>query len=566
MGIKRFGLRLRDYAIRDTLGSTESPAKGSIAIIDGPGLAHHVFYQLCDQRNADISYKACADAAISWLKELQYIGYKIEAIFFDGALPSSKKDVRIGRLQSYTERLWAYKQTSGSTTPNFSGQTRKGLSPPPFMVFAIVEELLLHADFRKVTFLVPGEADPYCAAAAQTLGEDSNTTIFSDDADLLVYRLGRSTDVVAFRDLSVSRNDSNIVWTAEKYSTSEIAKRSPTQIDDLIKPAYLMEKDPHMPFKQACHMLESTDPRKEPDFAQFERAFQTTAEIKTWDEIRKRSIEERLASARDSRISEIIHQLESSADDEASGGLRMYLPFILDDPSKKTSWNIGTGLRCLAYSLLLQHAGTSLGVQEYRRSGIRIASTPVEPLLEEEVAVQVKTLTTHIEQVLAWATENHGLSQADAWRCLVLQQVLSSLQADGYTLPSLEDSVRIIPGDKEPSWQSVHLAGQYEAAFYSFRMVKQVTAYVQSQSAKMSDHKGLAQQMEGLPSISIFLTHSELDKQAWNAIIGQVLSTLGEKDDSGEERPRKKARKTKKDKKPQTAGLEKNPFAMLAND
>ncbi|KAF2165821.1 hypothetical protein M409DRAFT_55681 [Zasmidium cellare ATCC 36951] len=565
MGIKRFGVRMRDYAIRDTLGSTESPAQDSIAIIDGPGLAHHVFYHLCDQRNAHISYKACVDAAITWLTELQSIGYKIQAMLFDGALPASKKDVRIGRLQSYTDRLWAYKQTIGSTTPTFSGQTWKNLSPPPFLVFAIVEELRFHEDFGNVTFMVPGEADPYCVAAAQAQGDDFNTTIFSDDADLLVYRLGQSTAVVAFRDLSISRTDSAITWTAEKYLPSEITKRSPNPIDDLIKPAYFMEKDANLPFVQACRKLKSTDPCTEADFASFESVFQTTEEVAAWAEIKKTSTEDRLSTARDSRVSEIIHQLESSSDEQASGGLRMYLPFILDDPSKKTSWNIGVGLRSLAYSLLLRHTDTTLGVQEYRRSGVRIASTPVEPLSEDETVDQAKQLTSHIEQVVAWAEESHGLSQADAWRCLVFQQVLSDLQADGYTLPSPEDSISIITRDEQPKWHLIHLAGQHEAAFYSFRMIKQVVAYVQLQTEEVSDLKGLAQHMESLPSISTFLGDGELDKDVWQAIVREVLSTMGEKDELEEERPRKKAKRAKKSGKSQPAGLEKNPFAMLSD-
>lgn len=566
MGIKRFGLRMRDYAVRDTLGSTNAPAKDSVAIIDGPGLAHHVFYQLCDERQRNITYQACVDAAIAWLKELRSIGFEIEAIFFDGALPESKKDVRIGRLQSYSDRLVVYKQSLGNAPPTLSGQTRKSLSPPPFLVFAIVEELLRHPDFCDVTYLVQGEADPYCVAAAQAFRGDSPVTILSDDADLLVYQLGKHTGVVAFRDLYISHTASTIVWTAERYSPSEVVKRSPIPIKDMIKPAYFMEKDPYLSFENACRMLKSKDPCKEPDFAAFEKTFQTTEEVTQWDKIKSAPTEEKSSNVLDSRISECIHRLESSARGEESGGLRMYLPFILDDPSKKTAWSVGGGLRTLAYSALLQLGGMDLGVQEYRRSGIRIVSTPVEPLSEDGIVDQAKQLTAHIQQVLAWAVETYQLPQDDAWRCIVLQHVLSNLQADGYLLPSLEDLLSVLSQDEEPKWHLIHLSGQYQAAFYSFRMIKQIISYMERHSDGTAGFKDLAQLMESLPRISTFFGNSDLDKQAWRAIVGDVLSTLTEKDDDEEQRPRKKAKKSKKKGKPLSAGLQKNPFAMLADD
>lgn len=82
-----------------------------------------------------------------------------EAIFFDGALPPSKKDVRIERLQAYIARLQAFKQNSAASLSSTSPELRKSLPPPPFVVFAVVEELLC-SSYQAVTHLVPGEADP----------------------------------------------------------------------------------------------------------------------------------------------------------------------------------------------------------------------------------------------------------------------------------------------------------------------------------------------------------------------------------------------------------------------
>lgn len=77
MGIQRFGLRVRDYATRITLGSTDSPANSAIAIIDGPGLAHYIYYGLCDRASAPVTYRACVGATIAWLDQLQRYGFKM---------------------------------------------------------------------------------------------------------------------------------------------------------------------------------------------------------------------------------------------------------------------------------------------------------------------------------------------------------------------------------------------------------------------------------------------------------------------------------------------------------
>lgn len=553
---------MRNYAIRSTLGSTESPAKESIAIIDGPGLAHYVFYQLCDKRNSsaqDLSYAACADAAIKWLKDLQSIGFKVETILFDGALPDSKKDVRIGRLQSYTDRLLAYKQALGNAAPRLSGQARKSLSPPPFLVFAIVEELLHHTDFSDVTFMVPGEADPYCVAAAQVAEGDSPIAIFSDDADLLVYRLGQRTSVIPFRDLSVSREASNTIWTGEQYRSSEIAKRFST--DDLIKPAYFMAQDPFLALEKACDMVKSTDPCKKPDFASFEKTFQTTEEVARWGSIRTSS-----RSSKDSRVAELLDQLQHKDD----GCLRMYLPFLLDDPSKKTAWTIGTDLHAMAYSCLLHQSGADTGVQEYRRSGSRIVSTMVEPLSKAEASKQMEHLTSHIGQVLTWARDSHDLTRADAWRYLILQHTLHSIQSGGHLLPSVDDSVSIVTNGEHAQWHLIHFSAQYQAAFYSFRMLKQITDHIVTQDPQ--DAEGLAaleklrQELETLPRISALFTASEVEQHVWHLMVRNLLSTLIESNEDEEQRPRKKAKKSKKSKQAQSAVLEKNPFAMLADD
>ena len=98
MGIQRFGLRMRDYATKTTLGTItkssssatqqqqqqQQPPQKNIAIIDGPGLAHYIYYNLCDSSSSStattssaITYDSCAKATIAWLDKLVGYGFKM---------------------------------------------------------------------------------------------------------------------------------------------------------------------------------------------------------------------------------------------------------------------------------------------------------------------------------------------------------------------------------------------------------------------------------------------------------------------------------------------------------
>lgn len=80
MGIQGFGTRMRPYAKRIIIGSTDSPVKDSVAIIDGPGLAHYAYYSLCHKRSNSskaISYAECADAVKKWLDFTCELGFEM---------------------------------------------------------------------------------------------------------------------------------------------------------------------------------------------------------------------------------------------------------------------------------------------------------------------------------------------------------------------------------------------------------------------------------------------------------------------------------------------------------
>lgn len=72
MGIARFASRLSTYSqpvlLNDALQSR-------IAIIDGPGLVHHIYYRLCDKLKAPVGYDDCAKETVVWLNTLRSFGF-----------------------------------------------------------------------------------------------------------------------------------------------------------------------------------------------------------------------------------------------------------------------------------------------------------------------------------------------------------------------------------------------------------------------------------------------------------------------------------------------------------
>lgn len=492
------------------------------------------------------------------------------AILFDGALPPSKKDTRISRLQSYAERVRKYKETA-KAPPSLNSQALNALPPPPFLVFAIVEELLQSA-YSSKTYVVPGEADPYCVAAAQQNSGD--ITIFSDDSDLLVYSLGDRTCVAPFRELSNEKTEAGgTTRTGEVYYPARIIQQAPgsLQLENLIKPAFLMSQDPHCTLEKAFKTLQTTTlSDSQPDFKDFSASFQTASEIEEWNLITSSTDRKASLTARDSRVSELIWQSQQLETLQA-GIIRVYLPFLIDDPARATSWHVGRSIRALAYAILLQTCeGHEVEVQEYARSGSRVAGTLVERMDSSEVEGDMGKLSAYFDQIFEWAAEN-GLDETERWKYVALQQTCQHLRENG--LPGREEAMALVlnKNSHPRTWSRIHLAAQYQAAFYSLRMLKQLLEYVvDSGKSGLKVLVRLREHLSGLPRIANFFADGtkEINPESWRGVVESLLESLQDGNEDAAEEPRKKRRKkgrARDEKEEQEADevLARNPFAML---
>lgn len=459
-----------------------------------------------------------------------------------------------------------------------TGSAKKSLPPLPFLVFAIVEELARSVQYADVTYVVPGEADPYCVAAAQTIPADNEKviTIFSDDADLIVYEACKRTRVVPFRDLSETQIGPNTILQGDEYRPAEIINRAKSSVSSLIKPAFFMSLDFHCTLEKAFQLSTSSDLNERDDFKDFATQFATIEEVGQLAEIRSNSGMKGVLIARDSRVSELIHQLQAQSRGESSGPFRFYLPFLSDDPTRTTAWAVGAEVRLLAYSMLLQ-CQHDCNIQEYRRSGTRISAMMLEPLIDPTIKDAASELASAIANVLEVTALEHRMTREDAWRYLVLQSTLSHLHSEGLDLPSTDDAVHVLLNREPRKWHLVHLAAQYQAAYYSLRILQQLlnaTIATQVVSSASSTLAALHQHLQSLPRISAFLhdaagSNRKQEQAMWREALPSLYSKFVEQEavDSGDRKQAKSRKRAKKGHKKHSddASLAKNPFAMLVD-
>lgn len=531
------------------------------------------------------------------------------------------------------------------------GSARKSLPPPPFLVFAVVEELV-RSKYANVTFVVPGEADPFCvvaaaeAAAAQAMISGvqeaaSPITIFSDDSDLIVFEAGAQTRIVPFRDLTVTEMGETTttrrttILQGYEYRPAEILRREKCHLSSLIKPAFFMSLDLFCNLGQALQLTAAAaadssgggllDDRE--DYQAFAQQFHTSKEVQELAEIRRNPILKNSLASRDSRVSELVHQVQLQARGEMTGPMRVYLPFISDDPARSTAWNVGKETRVLAYSIVLlllqQQQHDFFNIQEYRRTGARISAVLLELMSgsgsDSDTGSIISTsarLASCLQNGLDTAKGMNLQQEADAWRFVVMQHVLTHLHHEGLTLPSIEDAVQVVfqgtggsrEECKERKWQMVHLDAQYQAAYYSFRMLQQLLAVTADTAVNYDeeeddddDFTNLRGILQNLPRISTFFSSNvaagggvddqrereereeeeESQMKKWRKGIEAMFVSMSILGDEGQDelennqrqtrtRSRKKMKRrhehgqVKQERSVEDAKLATNPYAMLA--
>ncbi|OBT92582.1 hypothetical protein VE01_09620 [Pseudogymnoascus verrucosus] len=584
MGIPHLITHLRPY-------SENTNFNGQNVIIDGPGFAYHIFHTCLaeepEARNpfeAFPSYKKIGDAAIRWLEELEGFGVEVKKIYFDGFLPASKKKTRSSRLMNYTKQLALYHEAWPQVIPSGSGQQKpKGrrssmfdhkssaavaghVPAIPFLVPAILEKLLASERFQSITSVSPGEADLYCARYVKEHGG----TVLTGDSDLLVHDLGALGSVSFFKDLEVSEQCNIKTIRCCQYTPALIVERLDLNRSYGLKSfAFEMVMDPHASLpklKQKSKDIKAVTgyPGMYTDFVKEYEALPKEVHTTECTESSAPKSLQAVLSTLDPRISEYVLQFPRAAEAaerpfpasvqpaENGNSVDMFLPFLLDCPSKTSAWEMSTAVRQLAYgvmNLTEPKENHVVAVVEHRRqqkgSRGREWQLPTYDEIDEASAGLVE-LAESIGKKMP------GLSDFGLWRAIGLHQDLVFSSSAGKQ--SLGSLIIESGGPKRLSWDTIHFSAQLQGSFYSFRMLKQIleAALVSQYEENLSAaSKRLSELLKSLPELQAFPdVHADLESFKSSAdckalsAVKALLNIRGQDTmDNGN------AKSTKKDKK-----------------
>ncbi|UKZ56413.1 hypothetical protein TrVGV298_010249 [Trichoderma virens] len=418
MGIPHLITTLENYASHEIL-------QRQVVVIDGPALAYHILHLCRFQGASQPSYGLLNRLVIEWLDRLEDQQVTIRAIYFDGYLPESKQPVRMERVIKVTSRLNLFYSSHSMACPQkhvaptdeiYLDTARPGRFAdknsldPSFLVPAIIDAIRESSRYREKCFIIPGEADAYCASDIAKHGG----TILTSDSDLLAHDLGNGK-VIFFRD--IHENASSML---------------------------------------ACTMYAP-------------RAIYTKLGL-------SKSVEAcRLG------VSELLLQIgQAPKAKNAREKAKIFLPSLIENPTKGTSWDTSAHVRTLAYTAACRYleCGCSMSVEEYRRvQNIDQKGREISLLSGDEanrVASEILDLLKRGREI--------SLAQQHHWilLCLILDVMECNQQGkNSHTLITLQRSGGNLAtaGDKI-SWDVIHFSAHIQAGLYSLRILSQVLSSV----------------------------------------------------------------------------------------
>ncbi|KIW67353.1 hypothetical protein PV04_06614 [Phialophora macrospora] len=528
MGIQRLLHDLLPYAEPVVLSASPQTATDTTnvetLIIDGPSLVYYVYNKLvawyCVNSPTFLvlppTYDEINQGVLRVLDDLQTHGVCITHIFFDGGLPTSKREVRLDRMEKVRQQLEVCRALQTDFPPyaapsaevqdfekalweNPGISTRRSTPPaPPFMVASVIETLRM-ADSRwmKHVHVVPGEADLYCALAAQASAEA--VAILTNDTDLAVHELGERGCVALLHSLEKKPQSPGVKdsrFTVLSLDPAHIASRMNIEslcgfgferfLDSSVSTAIIRERarDP-----SRLHKLKS-------EYTTFLEEFLPSLPVSANTQPGLDGI--------DPRTAELIVGFGDSP--------HVYLTPILEDPQRDSSWSYGAGIRQLAYTLLSSSVMSkgdrrkqpAAHVTEYARKGQRIASATVLALKPSDAISQIAELEALLATYIPPADSSPVVSEETAlstWYRLAIHLVHQGKVRLNKSPTTTAQVARLfglrVKTPPRMSWEDIHLLANIQAVLYSFRMLYQITGYLENQTPHYSASAAMASPHSG---------------------------------------------------------------------
>jgi hypothetical protein len=383
---------------------------------------------------------------------------------------------------------------------------------PAFLVPAVLEALRASEKYKDIIKLVPGEADSFCAKHIQSGG---GGVVITSDTDLLVHDLGPKGSVTFFNDVEFQKAAGKSAVLISEYSIWRICERiSLPQEKGILSLAFELRMESHLTLNQAMQKSKEGASRAimKQDYTTFIEQYLTPEIAECGGSVLGPD------DALDPRISELVLKimsvparvLPSWASDMPAVPpddmeMPMYLPALVDSPSRTTAWEISTSLRQLAYGITqLVAKGHIRDVAEFRRiqqptsSGTRVAvCTPasVNVFSSDVVGAMARIRACVSRPELQWIA------------LAVLQDINGSQEQGKGSVLSLELLQAEADGSLfVTSWDFLHMFAQVQGLYYSMRMIKQVCDFAGRRGDLPESVVKLRQAISDFPPLAAFPT------------------------------------------------------------
>ena len=331
------------------------------------------------------------------------------------------------------------------------------------------------------------------------------------------------------------------------------------------------------------------------EFMAFAAQYQLTDQPHILEKLQRDNEERVLFASLDARVAELIQQvIPLQADSSANAGeADMFLPFLFEDPARTSAWRIGSSVRKLSYEVLLYAAGRNkTTVVEYKRAAEHVSASRLQDWEPETLPTRLAECGAAIKgyRDAPYGQEHSDRDDRSRWLRLIAQMLMSDFAQEGWAFPAPRDLVSVLLSKPCRSWALLHLSAQYQAMFYSLRMLNQILAYIQKAFGNELEEKGFKKgvletmdQLADMPKIEVVLEPimtTREDEDRWSMVVGSILSALDPDWRPPEEQDRrpngKKRRRKETDRKDKRATGERqskehkllatNPFAALEAD
>lgn len=189
----------------------------------------------------------------------------------------------------------------------------------------------------------------------------------------------------------------------------------------------------------------------------------------------------------DPRISEIVQQVCSAivADTgytklhkpEGTGvSCAMFLPFLIDDPTRASAWRLSADLRFLGYSILSLPMCALFSLEEWERRGSRIAQSAVPRFCykKAEIVHTCRELSAHITAFMVNSGDLHLRAPLHFWKLYGAMYLSDKLVQYEERKVSKNQVLRMLQGCQgQLEWSHIHHVAQLQGIWYSLRMLRQ---------------------------------------------------------------------------------------------